>query len=164
MSTGAYAFLLFGDSGHLIPGIETVRKLPALMAWHAVDGHYNLALTLSSADDSLRTELQALPGVRDLLFCPVDKEIVGGFVADAAHCHAWLTMEIDAAKRGDLEKQMAELNGVPFGALAFGSCGCVAALSGDTFEQIDRIVDRHIRPLDGVLRVKRDRIIDLTQL
>jgi hypothetical protein len=40
----------------------------------------------------------------------------------------------------------------------------VAALSGDTFEQIDRIVDRHIRPLDGVLRVKRDRIIDLTQL
>lgn len=164
MSTGAYAFLLFGDSEHLLPGIETVRKLPALTGWHAVDGHYHLALVLSSADESLREELLALPGAQDLLFCPVEKEIIGGFTPDTERCHAWLTMEIDAAKRDDLESQMQQIEGVPLGALAFGSCGCVAAVSGDTFEQIDKIVDQRIRPLDGVLRVKRDRIIDLTQL
>jgi hypothetical protein len=164
MSTGAYAFLLFRDSEHLIPGIESVRKLPALMAWYAVDGHYHLALVLSSADDALRAELLALPGARDLLFCPVEKEIIDGFAPDVERCHAFLTMEIDEAKREDLETELQQLDGAPFGALAFGSCGCVAVVSGDTFEQIDRIVDQRIRPLDGMLRVKRDRIIDLTQL
>ncbi|MBE0643303.1 MAG: hypothetical protein IH600_04425 [Bacteroidetes bacterium] len=164
MSTGAYAFLLFGDSEHLVPGIETVRKMPAVLAWHAVDGHYHLALVLASADETVRAELGALPGVQDLLFCPVEREVINGFTADAEHCHAWLTMEIDAAKSTDLELQLQSIDGLEFGALAFGSCGCVAALSGDTFEQIDKVVDRHIRPLDGVLRVKRDWIIDLTQL
>ena len=164
MSTGAYAFLLFGDSEHLVPGIETVTKLPALTAWHAVDGHYHLALVLSSADESLRTELQALPGVQDLLFCPVEQDVITGFTADTERCHAWLTLEIDAAKRDDIAAQLQKLDGSPLGALAFGSCGCVAAISADTFEQIDKIVDRNIRPIDGVLRVKRDRIIDLTQL
>lgn len=164
MSTGAYAFLLFGDSEHLVPGIETVRKLPALMDWHAVDGHYHLALTLSSADEDLRKELLAMPGVQDLLFCPVEKDIIDGFTADNEQCNVWLTMEIDAEKREDLESQLQQIDGAALGALAFGSFGCVAALSGDTFEHIDKIVDRSIRPLDGVLRVKRDRIIDLTQL
>ncbi len=164
MSTGAYAFLLFGDSEHLVPGIETVRKLPALQAWHAVDGHYHLALALASADEDVRASLRAIDGAQDLLFCTVEKELVGGFTADAEHCHAWLTMEIDADKRVDVESQLQSLDGLQFGALAFGDCGCVAALSGDTFEQIDKAVDRHIRPLDGVLRIKRDWIIDLTQL
>ncbi|MFZ1728556.1 MAG: hypothetical protein WBQ23_09815 [Bacteroidota bacterium] len=164
MSTGAYAFLLFGDSEHMVPGIETVRKFPAVTGWYAVDGHYHLALVLSSADESLRAELLALPGAQDLLFCPVENEIIGGFTPDKERCHAWLTMEIDAAKREDLENQMQHLEGAPFGALAFGSFGCVAAVSGDSFEQIDKIVDQRIRPLDGVLRVKRDRIIDLIQL
>ena len=164
MSTGAYAFLLFGDAEHLLPGIRTAGALPAVAGWHAVDGHFHLVLTLRDADNGLRAELAAIPGVEDLQFCEVAKELVGGFDADAEHCHAWLTMEIDADKRDDIERQLQAPGAPRFGALAFGSCGCVAALSGDTFEAIDAAVDAFIRPLDGVLRVKRERIIDLTQL
>ncbi len=164
MSTGAYAFLLFAEPEHLIPGIEAVRTLPAVTAWHAVDGHYHLALVLSSPDDGLRDTLRSMPGVQELLFCPVEKEFLTGFTAVPERCHAWLTMETDAARRDELAHRLQEIDGVRFGVLAFGESGCVAAVSGDSFEQIDRAVDHDIRPLDGVLRVKRDWIIDLTQL
>jgi hypothetical protein len=164
MSTGAYAFLLFGEPEQLIPGIEAVRTLPAVTAWHAVDGHYHLALVLSSSNADIRETLRSMPGVREMLFCPVEKEFLTGFTAVPELCHAWLTIEIDAGRRDELARKLQEIDGARIGALAFGECGCVAAVSGESFEQVDRAVDRGIRPLDGVLRVKRDWIIDLTQL
>ncbi|MDX9759852.1 MAG: hypothetical protein RBU27_11895 [Bacteroidota bacterium] len=160
----AYAFLLFRNSDQLIPGIQAVSQLPAVAAWHAVDGHFHLVLTLREANDGLRDELTALPGVADLQYCPVDREMVRDFVPDPARCHAWLTMEVDAAKSDELERMIPAITALSFGALAFGACGCVAALSGETFEEIDAAIDAHLRPLDGVLRVKREWIIDLTQL
>jgi hypothetical protein len=162
MSTGAYAFLYFGDTEQLIPAIEALQALPQTAAWHAVDGHFHLAVTLS--DDGARAQLEALPGVQHMLYCPVDKEVRGGFAVDAESCYAWLTMEIDSDKAAAVEETLSALATTSVPALAFGSCGAVAALQGKSFEEIDRIVDSAIRPLDGVLRVKRDWIIDLTQL
>jgi hypothetical protein len=171
MSTGAYAFLLFEDPEHLVPGIETVKTMPAVTGWHAVDGHFHLVLTLAEADNGLRARLLEVPGVQDLRFCTVEKELVGGFTADVDSCHAWLTVEIDAEQRDNIEQALQELGrlsagngGARLGALAFVDCGVVAALSGESFEAVDAAVERHIRPLDGVLRVKREWIIDLTQL
>lgn len=164
MDTGAYAFLLFSGPEHLVPAIDAARALPAVRSWHAIDGHYHLALTLAEAGDGTRAALEALPGVADLLFCPVETAEVDGFMPDPERCHAWLTMEIDAAKGAEVREALQAVGAVSFGALAFGPCGCVAALSGDSFEALDAAVDGHIRPIDGVLRVKRDWIIDLTQL
>ena len=165
----AYAFLLFRNPDQLIPGIQAVSQLPAVAAWHAVDGHFHLVLTLREANDGLRDELTALPGVADLRYCPVDREMVRDFAPDPERCHVWLTMEVDAAKRDDLERMIPTITALSsgalsIGALAFGDCGCVAALSGGTFAEIDAAIDAHLRPLDGVLRIKRERIIDLTQL
>lgn len=164
MSTGAYAFLLFNGPEHLLPAIDAARTLPAVTGWHAVDGHYHLVVKLAEADDAVRASLEALPGVAELLYCLVETGLVDGFTPDAELCHAWLTMEIDPGRSGELQDALQGLDGVSFGALAFGSCGCVAALSGTTFEAVDAMVEDLIRPLDGVLRVKRDWIIDLTQL
>lgn len=160
----AYAFLLFRSPDQLIPGIQAVSQMPAVAAWHAVDGHFHLVLTLREATDGVRDELAALPGVADLRYCPSERELKGAFTPDPALCHAWLTMEVDAAKREDLEQAIPAIAELSLGALAFGACGCVAALSGDTFEEIDAAIDARLRPLDGVLRIKRERIIDLTQL
>lgn len=164
MRTGAYAFLLFSGPEHLVPAIDAARTMPAVRSWHAVDGHYHLALTLAEADDAVRAALEALPGVAELLYCPVETEVTGGFTPDPELCHAFLTMEIDETRHAEVARALQDMQPVRFGALAFGPCGCVAALSGGTFEAVDAMVEQHIRPIDGVLRVKRDWIIDLTQL
>ncbi|MBR9974090.1 MAG: hypothetical protein KFF77_00780 [Bacteroidetes bacterium] len=164
MDTGAYAFLLFSGPEHLVPAIDAARALPAVRSWHAVDGHYHLVLTLAEADDAVRAALEALPGVAELLYCPVETEVTGGFTPDPELCHAFLTMEIDEARRAEVGQALQDMQPIRFGALAFGACGCVAALSGPSFEAVDAVVEKHIRPIDGVLRVKRDWIIDLTQL
>jgi len=164
MSTGAYAFLYFGDTEQLLPAIDTVQAMPAVTAWHAVDGHYHLVLTIDENGDALREQLNALPGLDKMLFCPVQKEISGGFTLETDSCYAWLTMEVDAEKSGAAQAAFEAFPDSVFRVLAFGEFGAVAVIEGATFEALDKIVDRDIRPLDGVLRVKRDRIIDLTQL
>jgi hypothetical protein len=192
MNAAAYAFVRFTDAERLLPGIEAVRSLPGLAAWQAVDGHYHLAVTLTQSDDALPDALRALPdalralpdalralpdalralpdalralpGVQDLLFCPVEDERRGGFTPDPEQCNAWLTMEIDAESREALAAALLAMETPRVGALAFGGHCCVAAVTGPGFGSIDAAVERDIRPLDGVLRVKRDWIIDLTQL
>jgi hypothetical protein len=37
-------------------------------------------------------------------------------------------------------------------------------ISGDNFQSIDHTVNDQIRPTDGVLRVKQDRVINLKQI
>ncbi|MBR9976906.1 MAG: hypothetical protein KFH87_02355 [Bacteroidetes bacterium] len=164
MNAAAYAFVRFTDVEHLLPGIEAVRSLPGVAAWQAVEGHYHLAVTLTQSDDALSQSLRDLPGVKNVLFCPVEDERRGGFTPDPEQCNAWLTMEIDAGSRDALAAALLAMETPRVGALAFSGDCCVAAVTGPGFESIDAAVERDIRPLDGVLRAKRDWIIDLTQL
>ena len=164
MSAGAYAFLYFQDSEPLLPAIDSIQAMPAVTTWHAVDGHYHLALTLSDGSTELRDTLNALPGLETMLFCPVDKIISDGLSVESEPSYAWLTMEVDTAKRDAVEASLTALPATTLCVLAFGECGAVAAVTGPTFEAVDKIVEKEIRPLDGVLRVKRDWIIDLTQI
>ncbi|MDT8324437.1 MAG: hypothetical protein RRA94_10015 [Bacteroidota bacterium] len=162
MSTGAYAFLYFGDTEQLLPAIDALKGLPQTQSWHAVDGHYHLAVALS--DNGAREQLEALPGLQHLLYCPVETEVRGGFTVEAEPSYAWLTMEIDSEKAAAVEEALRALPETALPALAFGDDSAVAAIRGATFEVVDKMVESAIRPLDGVLRVKRDWIIDLTQL
>ncbi|MCB2203715.1 hypothetical protein KQI65_03130 [bacterium] len=162
MSTGAYAFLFFGDTEQLLPAIDAVRGMPQTQSWHAVDGHYHLAVALS--DNTVRDQLADLPGVQNMLYCEVDNEIRGGFTVEAEPTYAWLTMEVDSEKAAEVQEALKALPENSFPALAFGDCGAVAAIKGATFEVVDKMVESAVRPLDGMLRVKRDWIIDLTQL
>lgn len=164
MNAAAYAFVRFTDVERLLPGIEAVRSLPGVAAWQAVEGHYHLAVTLTQSDDALPDTLRGLPGVQDLLFCPVEDERRSGFTPDQEQCNAWLTMEIDVERREALAAALLAMETPRVEALAFGGHCCVAAVTGPGFGSIDAAVERDIRPLDGVLRVKRDWIIDLTQL
>ena len=164
MSAGAYAFLYFQDSEQLLPAIDAVQAMPAVKAWHAVDGHYHLVLTLSDGSAEVKDAIAALAGMENMLFCPMDKIISDGFSVESEPAYAWLTMEVDTAKRDAVEASLTALPATTLCALAFGDCGAVAAVTGTTFEAVDKIVEKEIRPLDGVLRVKRDWIIDLTQI
>lgn len=164
MSTGAYAFLYFGDTEQLLPAIDALRAMPELRAWYAVDGHYHLAVALREGGDNVREALNELSGLQNMLFCPVQREPRGEFTVESEPSYAWLTMEIDREKQTAVEQALEALPADQLPALAFGECGAVAAVQGPTFEAIDRLVESSIRPLDGMLRVKRDWIIDLTQL
>lgn len=164
MSTGAYAFLFFGDTEQLLPAIDALKKMPQLQAWYAVDGHYHLAAALVEGGEDVREALNALPGLQHMLFCPVNREVRGDFTISNEFNYAWITMEINHEKQASVEQALEALPADQLPALAFGECGGVAAAQGPTFEAIDRMVEGSVRPLDGVLRVKRDWIIDLTQL
>jgi len=88
----------------------------------------------------------------------------GGITGEAEPSYAGLTMEIDSEKAAAVEEALRALPESALPALAFGGGFAVAAMRGATFEVVDKMAESAVRPLDGVLRVKRDWIIDLTQL
>ena len=66
--------------------------------------------------------------------------------------------------REDLLRALVAEGGPDWAMLSATDCGILGILSADSFDDVDHAIETHIRPLDGVLRLKRDWIIDLTQL
>lgn len=164
MSTGAFAFLLFSDPSHLEPAVEAVRAMDGVLSWHAVEGHYHLAVLAADTHPQLEAQLRALPGLGDLHWCAVKQEVVAPRELAPEGVRAVVHMETDGALLGGMPKDLVEHEALPWEALAITTHGIVGVLRGEMFDSVDRAIDAHLQPLDGVLRLKRDWIIDLTQL
>jgi hypothetical protein len=159
MSAGAYALLRFADTEKLLPAIEQLSALDSVEQWHAVDGHYHLILKISSPDQDLENALASLDGLEFRQLCVV-RESSGAFTVDPEQMAAYVFVELsdNGAERAIQSKDLS------FASLAYTDCGAIGILQRPTFEDVDRVVEGALRSLDGVLRVKRDWIIDLTQL
>lgn len=162
MSIGAYAFLAFEDPEQLLPAVDTVRSTPGVLHWHAIEGHYHLAIAADTADAV--AALRSLPGLADVAVCTVAKEMIPSGSLSSEHTHAYISMEIAPDTQERILSTLTADGGPQWGMLAATDCGIVGVLSAESFDAIERTIHSVVRPLDGVLRLKRDWIIDLTQL
>ena len=162
MSAGAYALLRFADTEKLLPAIELLSAFDSIEQWHAVEGHYHLILRISSQDPKLETAIASLEGLEFHKLC-LASESNGLFTADPESMAAYVFVEIDENGRDSAVTALRSAE-MSFTCLAFTECGAIGILQKPTFEEVERIVDDSLRTLDGILRVKRDWIIDLTQL
>jgi len=164
MSTASYAFLSFKETEMLLPAIDGIARMEAVRRWYAVEGHYHLALLLGETGEESEAELRAIPGVSELMLCPISEEIqeAPGELHDETY--AFVIIEFDEKSRAALETELPEILKNHWRSLAFCECCIVGILAGEHFEQIDAVINGILRPLDGILRLKRDWIIDLTKL
>jgi hypothetical protein len=164
MSIGAYAFLAFEDSEQLLPAVEFVRSLEGVRHWHAVEGHYHLAVAVDTGADTAITALRSLPGLADLAAFHLSTELIAMKELSPEHIHAYLIMETDPSTNVSVAEQLASMSDLHWVMLAVSDIGMIGILQSPGYDTLDRSVDRHLRPLDGILRLKRDWILDLTQL
>lgn len=164
MSIGAYAFLAFEDPEQLLPAVDIVRSMPGVLHWHAIEGHYHLAVAVAADAADTGSTLRALAGLADAAYCTVTDEVIPASSLSSEHTSAYISMEIAPAAQEELLRTLSAGDGPQWAMLAATDCGIVGVMSAESFDAVDRLVDGTLRPLDGVLRLKRDWIIDLTQL
>lgn len=163
MSLGAYLLLRFSDTTHLVPAITRLKTCPQVQRWDAMDGHAHLVVRTSSPATSPPDECRKLDGLRDLAV----HEIISGSTPPgfkASLCHAYVFMETEPAKTPVIKSVLDGMPEVHSCVTVRGGCDLVVVVQGETFRSITNTVQNKISHLDGVLRLKTGRVIDLKQL
>ena len=161
MSQGTYMLASFDSADRLLPAVETILTLSGIVRWHAVEGNHNLVVKLGSGTESTVEKLKKLDGLTDLKICPIrqDNEPTGALAETLPA--VYLLMDVESSRKGSLVTELAELDMVRFCSETSGESDLVALATGESFAEIDGAVRNEIRLLDGVLRLRQYRIIDL---
>jgi DNA-binding Lrp family transcriptional regulator len=163
MSSGALLLARLSDPERLIPTAEIFEHSEFVDCWNAVDGHVDLVALIKTPAAALPAQLRNLPGIDELFVFDLSDDSAK-LVCDLAFSHSFLFIDVASEKLLAVQTQLKALKQVIFCSRIDNRNELVAVVSGDNFQSIDRIVNETIRPSDGVLRVKQDRVINLKQI
>lgn len=165
MSAAAYVLARFSHADKLIPAIAALKTCPQVQRWDAVEGrHFQLVLKISPPAVPLPNELRQIDGVRELTTFEILADVDHGAQLAPQVCHAYLFIECEPGKLASVTAVLDGLEQVATCSQVRGGCDLVVIVRGDSFQAIDRLVNDKIQHLDGILRLKKNRVIDLKQL
>jgi len=164
MSAGRYLLVRFTDREKLIPAIETIGDSEQISKWNAVDGHFSLVLKLKNNDQAFVETVSNLDGFAEASTCEiVDDKEQDAKPGDELN-NSYLFIETAPDKQKAVLEILEKIDAVSFCSPCTGDYDLVAVIQGETFADIDRLVNEQFRMLDGVLRLKQDRIIYLDKI
>ena len=164
MSAGAYVLIRFSDRDKLLPAIEALDGIDHISRWDAVDGHFNLILTLMSSDAKLIEKIKKLDGCAETTACEIISDNENDNDVSPDYSYSYIFIETERYQQKAVQSSIEKNEAVTFCSTASGTCDLVAMVKGENFDSIDRTVNATIRQLDGVLRLKQDRVIFLDRM
>lgn len=164
MSAGAFVFLRLNTPDHLVPAVDKVRANRSITNWFAVDGPYHLALQIDSDPAPLLNELNQLDGLNELHDTTILSVIKTPEPLDPDQMAAFVILEVSPDRAEEVARTVGKMTPVIGCFRTTGFCDAVAIVQGPDLDTVDRVISEKIRMLDGVLRVKEDRIIHLDHL
>jgi hypothetical protein len=163
MSSGALLLARLSDPERLIPTAEIFEHSEFVDCWNAVDGHVDLVALIKTPASALPAQLRNLPGIDEMYVFDLSDD-GAKLVCELSLSHSFLFLEVEADKLAEVRTRITALKQVVFCSRIQNRNELVAVISGDNFQSIDHTVNDDIRPTDGVLRVKQDRVINLKQI
>jgi DNA-binding Lrp family transcriptional regulator len=163
MSTGALLLARLHDPEMLVPAADLLEDSDVVDCWNAVDGHVDLVAKLNGSPTQLLEELRNLRGEQELDVIELSSEN-GKLLCNPSFCYSFAFLEVESEKLDAVRDRLTAMEQVPFCSSRAGTSEIIAVVTGDTFQAVDRIVAEKIRPIDGVLRLKQDRVINLKQI
>ncbi|MEW6051161.1 MAG: Lrp/AsnC ligand binding domain-containing protein [Candidatus Zixiibacteriota bacterium] len=162
MSAGAYLLARFTDPEQLLPAVKLLDSLQPIIRWDAVDGHVHLVIKTKPA--ATPDAIKSLIGLDELLRYDIVDNGDTGAIFDPSLSYAYVFIEAEACRRESVRESIAALSETHFCSATTGGCDVVAVIRGPRFSAVENTIAEKIRSLEGVLRLKHDRIIDLRQL
>jgi DNA-binding Lrp family transcriptional regulator len=162
--SAAFVLAKFADSEKLIPAIDRLQHCPPVKRWDAVDGHVQLVLRVDGSASALPDDVARLSSVAQLTaydIVNVDDRMVS---PESEETKAYLFIDADPARRDAIMNTVRALPETVCCTSVKGGCDLVAMVKGETISALERTIDEKIRPMDGVLRLKHNHVIDLKQL
>ncbi len=164
MSTGAYVLVKFEDREKLLPAVDTLKNLPEISKWDAVDGHCDLVLKFKDSQSSVIERIKKLDGFADLATCEVQSDSEKEPELSPDDSYSYLFIDTERYQQKPVKSSLEKIENVVYVWPVTGACDLVAVVKGENFDHIGRIINNQIRPLDGILRLKQDRIIFLDRM
>lgn len=163
MTDGACILAHFSDQEKLIPAAAKLTADETISRWDAVDGHVQM-VAWTADSKSARKVMSELAGVDQVI--TYESSAVARMVApqDASRSYAYIFLEIEPSKLDQVAESLGAIPEIVTSVPARGGCDFIALVAGETFSRVDAVIRDRIRSLDGILRLKQNRIIDLKQL
>lgn len=163
MSPGALLLARLSDPEHLVPAADVLEHSDIVECWNAVDGHIDLVAKLTAPPAALLEQMRSLADAENLHVVELSDES-GTMLCDPASCSCFAFLEVEQEKLASIRERLATIKEVAFCSSKKDSSEIIAAVSGSSFQSVERIIEEQIRPIDGVLRLKKDRVINLRQI
>lgn len=164
MTAGAYVLVKFDSREALMPAVEKLDSVPDIARWNAVDGHFDLVLKIRDKNSSVAERIQSLDGCAQLASCELQADNESELTLSQDFAYSYLFIETERYQQKAVQNKLEGMDSVVFCSPSSGACDLVAIIKGENFDKIARVVNNDIRPLDGVLRLKQDRIIFLDRM
>lgn len=152
------------DHEQLVPATRSLSNLPGVEWWHAVDGHINLVVCLNGDSGQVVNHLTSQAGTMPVATSEILSNGVPFPSLSTDDCHAWVFIEAEPARLDNIRRHIESVPGTLSTLTTRGACDLAALIKGPNSAMIDRTIDEQIRPLDGILRLKKNHIINLTTL
>jgi CheY-like chemotaxis protein len=192
-SVSAYVLLNFFDTANLSQVYQDMYFMDNVLYCDAIKGDFDMALLLQAgklADLHAMVEdkIKKLPGVKDICFMPVESPLLSESVnniigtVDKAlgrekenaespnnanfwkSASSYVFLEIDKEKLESIYPTLYMNDQVVSCDNTKGKYDIVLLMQGASFAEIDRNIQNKIKPLDGVLRIKKSPIIKLFEM
>lgn len=163
MSKGAYYLVRFAHPENLIPATESFEKYASVVRWDAVDGHVHMVLR-TGRDADLSDDVSKITGMEELTRYDITDDGEDGRTRSAESSAAYVFIETEPSKCESVRNLLSSIDNVLWTSATKGGCDIVAIVQGKNFDAVEQVVNQRIRLIDGVVRLKHDRIIDLKQL
>jgi hypothetical protein len=164
MNRNIFLLTSISDYGSFVPVVQALGKVPGVISWQAVDGHANLLVIVQGSSDPFFDYLNRIAGQTSVSLCEVISEAALPPTLSGDLCYTWVFADVEPEKMSVIRNRLASNAGVVMHVEARGGCDLIALVSGTTLDEVDRIISHDIQPLDGLLRLKRNRVINLTSL
>ncbi len=192
-AVSAYVLMNFAKSADLSEAYQELYFMDNVLYCDAIKGDYDLALLLQAGKMSdihavVDSKIKKLPGVKEIVFLPVDPPQLSESVADiigtfdkalgrdkespeavnnanfAKSASSYVFLEIEKEKLETIYPTLYINEQVVSCDYIKGKFDIVLLMQGASFAEIDRNILAKIKPLEGVLRIKETPIIKLFEM
>jgi hypothetical protein len=163
MNAGSYLLARFSDPEKLESTINMIGGNQEVKQWNAVKGHVDLIVRLHHPN-SISDKIRNIVGDNQFFVYNIQTGEQEEKLMAVDRCHAYVFIETEPTKADKIKGAIRKIDNILYCQSLSGGCDLVTVIYGDQFEVIDRIIREKIQPLDGILRLKTDRVIDLKQI
>lgn len=158
MTETSYFFFKVADRHSLTDTATALSSTTGIDHWEAVDGYYQAVARCNGDGSSCLDKFQTLGEKVEFARCRITYQ-GRALELDRERSHSYLLMEIDRQRADALSEQLNRIDGIAYWAMTDGPCNVIAIVEQDNFDAIDRLVEDHVAPLDGLLRFKQIRVL-----
>jgi len=192
-AVSAYALLSFDNTANLADIYQEMYFLDHVLYCDAIKSDFDMVLLLQAASfselhDLVDNKIKKLAGIKDICFLPVESPVLSesanGIIGtvdkalgrnkgngEAANnpnfwksASSYVFLEIEKEKMENIYPTLYLNDQVVSCDFAKGKYDIVLLMQGTSFAEIDRNIQKKIKPLDGVLRIKESPIIKLFEM